>query len=442
MNNTGLIVKREYLRRVRKKSFLLITFLMPFLIAGVIFIPLWLAGIKGDEVRQVAVIDATGKYASLFKDTETYRFLRADKTLEEYRKKPDKEIFAFLSISGDLLENPKAATLYSEKQVPGELSRLVNQVLTQQMEREKLASFQIPNLQEIIRQSRVDFNIQTIKWGEDGSENTSSAAVASMIGVIFTMLIYMFILFYGAMVMQGVMEEKTNRIVEVMISSVRPFDLMMGKILGIGLVGLTQMFMWAIMTFALLTGVSFLMGGSGGMEAQAVSSDLMAANPGMAALADPAAQQQGNEFLQMLQTIDFTEIGLFFILYFIGGYMLYASMFAAIGSAVDSQEDTQQFMAPVTIFMVFALYAGIYSMENPDGPLAFWCSMIPFTSPIVMMVRIPFDIPLWEKLVSVFLLYASFIAITWLSAKIYRVGILMYGKKPSLKEMVKWIRYK
>lgn len=442
MNNTGLIVKREYLRRVRKKSFLLITFLMPFLIAAVIFVPLWLAGIKGDEVRQVAVIDATGKYASLFKDTETYRFLRSDKTLEAYRQKPDKEIFAFLNITGDLLENPKAATLYSEKQVPGELSRIVNQVLSQQIEREKLASFQIPNLQEIIRESRVDFNVQTIKWAEDGSENASSATVASMIGVIFTMLIYMFILFYGAMVMQGVMEEKTNRIVEVMISSVRPFDLMMGKILGIGLVGLTQMFMWAIMTFVLLTGVSFLMGGSGSMEAQAVSSDLIAANPGMAALGDPATQQQGNEFFQILQTIDFTKIGLFFILYFIGGYMLYASMFAAIGSAVDSQEDTQQFMAPVTIFMVFALYAGIYSMENPDGPLAFWCSMIPFTSPIVMMVRIPFDIPLWEKLVSVVLLYASFLAITWVSAKIYRVGILMYGKKPSLKEMAKWIRYK
>lgn len=440
MNKIGLIVKREYLRRVRKKSFLLITFLMPFLIAGLLFIPLWLAGLKGDEVRNVAVIDATGKYAPLFKDTDTYHFVQSDKSLEEYRKNPDKELFAFLNISGDLLENPKAATLYSEKQVPGELSRLVNQVLSRQIESDKLASFQIPNLQEIIRESRVDFTVQTIKWGEDGSETASSATVASMIGGAFTMLIYMFILFYGAMVMQGVMEEKTNRIVEVMISSVRPFQLMMGKIVGIGLVGLTQMFMWGVMTVALLVGASFLLGG--GMDAPAMSSDLMAANPGMAALADPAVQSPENEVLQLLHTINFTEIGLFFIIYFIGGYMLYASMFAAIGSAVDSQEDTQQFVAPVTIFMVFALYAGIYSMENPDGPLAFWCSMIPFTSPIVMMVRIPFEIPLWEKLVSVFLLYVSFIGITWISAKIYRTGILMYGKKPSLKEMAKWIRYK
>lgn len=440
MNKTGLIIKREYLRRVRKKSFLILTFLTPFLLAAVFFVPLWLASIKGDEVRQIAVIDATGKYAPLFKDTETFRFIHSNKSLDEYRENPDKEIFAFLNITGDLLTNPKAATLYSEKQVPGELSRLVNQILTKQMESDKLATFQIPNLPEIIKESRVNFQIQTIKWSEDGSESTSSATVASITGMVFTMIIYMFILFYGAMVMQGVMEEKTNRIVEVMISSVRPFQLMMGKIIGIGFVGLTQMFIWGVMTSVLLTGASFFFGG--GMDTQAMSSELMTANPGMAAMADPSLQQSGNEVMQLIETINLGEIGFFFIIYFVGGYMLYASLFAAIGSAVDNQEDTQQFVAPVTIFMVFALYAGIYSMENPDGPLAFWGSMIPFTSPIVMMVRIPFDIPLWEKVLSVVLLYASFIGITWISAKIYRVGILMYGKKPSLKEMVKWIRYK
>lgn len=440
MNKIGLIIKREYLRRVRKKSFLILTFLTPFLLAALVFVPLWLASIKGDEVRQIAVIDATGKYAPQFKDTETYRFIHSNKSLAEYRENPDKEIFAFLHITDDLLANPKAATLYSEKQVPGELSRLVNQVLTKQMENDKLASFQIPDLPEIIKQSQVNFQIQTIKWGEDGSESASSATVASATGMVFTMIIYMFILFYGAMVMQGVMEEKTNRIVEVMISSVRPFQLMMGKIIGIGFVGLTQMFLWGVMTSVLLAAASFLFGGD--MDTQAMSAEMMTANPGMATLADPTIQQSGNEVMELIKTINLGEISFFFLIYFIGGYMLYASLFAAIGSAVDNQEDTQQFVAPVTIFMVFALYAGIYSMENPDGPLAFWCSMIPFTSPIVMMVRIPFDIPLWEKAVSVILLYASFIGITWISAKIYRVGILMYGKKPSLKEMVKWIRYK
>lgn len=436
MSKIGLIIKREYLRRVSKKSFILLTLLTPFLFAALVFVPLWLSTIKGDEVRNVAIIDATGKYAPLFENTESFHFVDSNKTLDEYRKDGDKEIFAFLNITGDLLENPKAATLYSEKQVPAELSRLVNQTLGQQIEDDKLASFNIPNLKEIIQESKIKFNIQTIKWGEDGQESASSATVASVIGMVFTFIIYMFIMMYGAMVMQGVMEEKTNRIIEVMISSVRPFDLMMGKIIGIGFVGLTQVFLWGIITSILVGVGGFMFGGGADVAA-------LQANPSMGMMgADALDASSGNEIMSIVNSINIAEIGISFIIYFIGGYMLYASIFAAIGSAVDSQEDTQQFMAPVTIFMVFALYAGIYSMENPDGPLAFWCSMIPFTSPIVMMVRIPFEIPLWEKLLSVALLYACAIGIVWLSAKIYRVGILMYGKKPSIKEMVKWIKYK
>lgn len=436
MNKIGLIIKREYLRRVSKKSFILLTLLTPFLFAALVFVPLWLSTIKGDEVRNIAIIDTTGKYAQLFENNESFHFVHSDKTLDDYRRNSDKEIFAFLSITDDLLNNPKAATLYSEKQVPVELSRLVNQTLSKQLESEKLASFNIPNLKEIIKESKINFNVQTIKWSEDGQENTSSATVASVIGMVFTFIIYMFIMMYGAMVMQGVMEEKTNRIIEVMISSVRPFDLMMGKIIGIGFVGLTQVFLWGIITTILVSVGGFMFSG----EVDVAS---LQAGPQMGMMdANALGSSSGNEIMGIINSINIAEIGISFIIYFIGGYMLYASIFAAIGSAVDSQEDTQQFMAPVTIFMIFALYAGIYSMENPDGPLAFWCSMIPFTSPIVMMVRIPFEIPLWEKLLSVSLLYASAIGIVWLSAKIYRVGILMYGKKPSIKEMVKWIKYK
>lgn len=436
MNKIGLIIKREYLRRVSKKSFILLTLLTPFLFAALVFVPLWLSTIKGDEVRNIAIIDTTGKYAQLFENNESFHFVHSDKTLDDYRRNSDKEIFAFLSITDDLLNNPKAATLYSEKQVPVELSRLVNQTLSKQLESEKLASFNIPNLKEIIKESKINFNVQTIKWSEDGQESTSSATVASVIGMVFTFIIYMFIMMYGAMVMQGVMEEKTNRIIEVMISSVRPFDLMMGKIIGIGFVGLTQVFLWGIITTILVSVGGFMF--SGGVDVASLQ-----ASPQMGMMdANALASSSGNEIMGIINSINIAEIGISFIIYFIGGYMLYASIFAAIGSAVDSQEDTQQFMAPVTIFMIFALYAGIYSMENPDGPLAFWCSMIPFTSPIVMMVRIPFEIPLWEKLLSVSLLYASAIGIVWLSAKIYRVGILMYGKKPSIKEMVKWIKYK
>lgn len=442
MSKTGLIIKREYLRRVSKKSFILLTFLGPFLFAAMVFVPLWLSTFKGDEAHNIAVIDATGKYAPLFEDTDNFHFIHSNQTLDAYRQDTNKEVFAILNISDDLLQHPTAATLYSEKQVPTELSRLVNQTLARQLEVEKMASFNIPNLKEIIAESQVQFNIQTIKWSDDGTENESSAQVASIIGILFTMIVYMFIMMYGAMVMQGVMEEKTNRIIEVIISSVRPIELMMGKIIGIGCVGLTQVFLWGILTFILIAGGEFLFGAGTSAVADPMQTGLATQTIDIGMQTAPGMQPNGPEIFELLSTINFAEIGAFFIIYFIGGYLLYAAIFAAIGSAVDSQEDTQQFMMPVTILILFAFYAGIYSMENPDGPLAFWCSLIPFTSPIVMMIRIPFEIPLWEKLLSAGLLYASAFVITWLSAKIYRVGILMYGKKPSLKEMMKWIRYK
>ena len=440
MSKTALIIKREYLNRVSKKSFLILTFLTPLLFAAMVFVPLWLSSIKGDEVRNVVVLDRTGKYAPLFEDADNYKFIAGDKSLESYKQASDKEVYAIVSITDDLIAHPEAATMYSEKQIPGDLSRIVNQVLSRKLENEKMAAYNIPNLKEIIKESQINFEINTIKWSEDGSESESSSLVASIVGLIFTLISYMFIMVYGAMVMQGVMEEKTNRIVELMISSVRPFQLMMGKIIGIGLVGLTQMFLWGILTMALVLGGQFLFMGS--VDPQIMQQGSMmghgASMPGMV----EASQEPAAKLFGMLQTINFAEIGFFFVIYFIGGYMLYASVFAAIGSAVESQEDTQQFMTPIMIFLVFSLYAGIYSMENPEGPLAFWCSLIPFTSPIVMMIRLPFEVPLWEKLLSVSLLYVTFVGIIWLSAKIYRVGILMYGKKPTIKEMIKWLRYK
>ena len=441
MSKIGIIIKREYLNRVSKKSFLILTFLTPILFSALIFVPLWLSSIKGDEVKNVVILDRTGVYAPLFENTDNYKFIAGTESLEKYKSSDDKSVFAILSISDNLLENPKAATLYSEKQIPGELSRIVNQTLSRYLENAKMATYNIPNLKEIIKESQIKFEINTIKWSEDGGESESSALVASIVGMLFTVISYMFIMVYGAMVMQGVMEEKTNRIVELMVSSVRPFQLMMGKIIGIGFVGLTQMLLWAILILTLIMGGQFLfMGGT--VDAQMMQQGAMmganGAKPGMA----EASQEPAVKILGMLQTINWAEIGFFFVIYFIGGYMLYASVFAAIGSAVDSQEDTQQFMTPIMVFMMFSLYAGIYSMENPDGPLAFWCSIIPFTSPIVMMIRLPFEIPLWEKLLSIGLLYITFIGIIWFSAKIYRVGILMYGKKPTIKEMIKWLKYK
>ncbi len=438
MSKIGIIIKKEYLQRVSKKSFLILTFLTPFIFAALVFVPLWLSTIKSDEGKRVVVIDATGKYAPLFKSNEEYKFVtEKGASMEAYRKSPNKEIFAILDITGDLLQNPSAATLYSEKQIPMGLKNSVNKTLSDFLRDEKLATYKIDNLKQIIEDSKIDYDIKTMKLESDGSEKSTSAEVASILGIVLTIVIYMFILMYGSMVMQGVMEEKTNRIVEVMVSSVKPFDLMMGKIIGIGFVGITQAFIWAVMTAALVAGSLFMFGGP---------------SPQDVATAQIAAQGMGNvaaessnlniQIQDVISSINFGEIGCCFILYFIGGYLLFSALFAAIGSSLNQQEDSQQFMTPIMLLMVFALYAGIYSMENPDGPLAFWCSLIPFTSPIVMMVRLPFDVPLWQLLLSFVLLFATSIFTVWISAKIYRVGILMYGKKPSIKEMIKWIRYK
>ncbi len=432
MKKIGIVTKREYLRRVNKKSFILITLLAPVLFAALGFVPLWLSSIKSSDVHEVVVADRTGKYISLFKDTERFRFVGTGNQVSvDESKNSSSGMFAFLEITDDLLKNPKAATLYSEKQIPQDLKGEVSRTLNQYLEKEKRASFNIPNLDEIIENSRVRIDVQTIKWAKDGTANESSSEISSVIGMVFTFIIYMFIMMYGAMVMQGVMEEKTNRIVEVMISSVRPFDLMMGKIIGIGLVGLTQVFIWCILTVVLLTAGGMFLGVGGGYDASA-----MQAMPYDAVEVSSAASM-----MSKLGSFNFVEIIVYFVLFFIGGYISYASLFAAVGSAVDSPDDSQQFMTPIMVLLVFAVYAGMYSVNNPDGPLAFWCSLIPFTSPVVMMVRIPYEIPFWQILLSLVLLFASAIFMVWLSGRIYRVGILMYGKKPSFKEIARWVRY-
>ena len=434
MKKIGIVAKREYLYRINKKSFIILTLLMPIMMAALVFVPLWLSSIESTDTHDVAIVDRTGKYAPLLNDTEKFRFisLNDNETLAKSRESRQ-GTFAFIEITDDLLRNPDAITIYSEKQIPADLRREVSRTLSLHLESEKRSSFNIPNLDDIIRDSRVNLDIQTIKWGKDGAATESSSELTGLIGVIFTIIIYMFIMMYGGMVMQGVVEEKTNRIVEVMISSVRPFDLMMGKIIGVGLVGLTQVLIWGVLTTVLMSVGGIILGATGGMDISAMSP--AGVQPEMANM------PQAMNILSKLHSFNFAEIILYFVLFFIGGYISYASIFAAVGSAVNTPEDSQQFMTPMIIFLMFAVYAGMYSAQNPDGPLAFWCSLIPFTSPIVMMVRIPYEIPFWQILLSLTLLFSSAVFFVWLSAKIYRVGILMYGKKPSLKEIARWVRY-
>ena len=438
MSKIGLVIAQEYKNRVAKKSFLVLTILMPILFVGLIFTPIWLATLEDNDLKQVAVIDQTGKYLSVFTDNDAYKFDVIGAPLDSLRqseKRGDYE--AIVVISKNLATSPEAVTIYSEKQINIGLKNFIQQGLNSFVEKENLRSYNIPNIQEIIDESQANVRVNTIKWREDGSEEISSSEVAIAIGMVFTMLIYMFIFIYGAQVMSSVVQEKTSRIVEVLICSLKPFELMMGKIISIALVGLTQFGIWLILTIGLVFISGQFLGNSINPETMVNMEQLSSADT----LQQTTSSLNFDSIMEMIMSVNPFELIIYFLIYFIGGYLLYASIFAAIGSAVDNETDTQQFMLPVTIPIIFAIYAAIYGAQNPDGPLAFWCSMIPFTSPIVMMVRLPFGVPMWEKILSVTILIASFIATTWMSAKIYRTGILMYGKKPSWKEMWKWLNY-
>lgn len=440
MSKISLIIKREYTTRVMKKSFIILTFLTPLIFAGMILVPLWLSSIKDTNKKHIVVIDRTNLYSQVLKNNDTYVFDFVDKPVEKVKKenagKDEVQFTALLLISGDLSVNPRAVALYSEKQVSMELKSYISGLLNAYVEEQKLTSYDIPNLKEMVEKSRANIDIPTIKWGDDGQEKQGSAELAIAIGMISAVIIYMFIIIYGAQVMSGVVQEKTSRIVEVIISSVKPFELMMGKIIGIAMVGLTQFLLWVLLTLTIISvGGQFM---DGKVDIESLQQANQMGMQSMAAAQNPEGIQK---IFTMLSGIDFVQIVVLFIAYFLGGYLLYASLFAAVGSAVDSETDTQQFSLPLTLPIVFGIYAAIYSAQNPDGPLAFWCSMIPFTSPIVMMVRLPFDVPVWEIMLSLTILALSFIGTTWMAGKIYRTGILMYGKKVSWKEMWKWLRY-
>lgn len=436
MNTLSLVIQREYFTRVRKRSFIIMTLLMPLLMVALSFVPLWLSTLNDGAVKNIAVIDNTGMYAPLLKSTDQYQFqIINDAQQNEYQSKIGKDIFAILQITDDLNKNSNAVTILSEKQTSQELRTMVENALSEKVMEQRLDDLSqqgnvnaeaISEVRSII-DAGAKISVKTMKWGDDGKVSESSAEIATIIGMVFTILIYMFILMYGNMVMQAVLEEKKSRVVEVMVSSVKPVNLLIGKIAGIGLVGITQLVIWGVLTGVLFTALSVFIALP--QQAPAVMS------------AEMSNFDMGGVMNAVL-SVNWFEIIVYFLLFFVGGYILYASIFAMFASAVDSEEDTSQFMMPVTIIIMFAFFAGFYSVSNPDGPLAFWGSLIPFTSPIVMMVRLPFGIPLWEKLLSLVLLYGTFILISFFAAKIYRVGILMYGKKPSIKEMMKWIKYK
>ena len=416
MHKIWLIIKREYLVRVRKKSFIIMTILGPILMAALLIVPTFLA----TQTQEERIIALNEDVNYILEDSEFIHFTTIPTSEAELLKTDFSEspFYALLYIEGENF------TLYSNQQISLSVSKSIERQLEQLIEHEKLKLLGI-DLQ-ILEDASTEINITTKIISEDGNTSNSQAEASMGIGFISGILIYMFIFMYGTMVMRGVIEEKTSRIVEVIISSVKPFQLMMGKILGVALVGLTQFVLWILLTIIISTVAELAFLDANVMATEMNSSD-------QSVILAQVAEFTGG--------INLLQIFLAFIFYFLAGYLMYSALFAAVGSAVDTEADTQQFVLPITIPIILSFVLITPIMENPDGTLAFWMSMIPFTSPVIMMVRLPFGVANWELSLSIGILITSFIATTWLAGRIYRTGILMYGKKATYKEIWKWLKY-
>jgi len=436
MNKILLIITREYITRVRKKSFLVMTFLGPLLITGLYGLGIWMVinDIDTDEVKKVAVIDESHLFESKLKNSRSIEFLFIEENFDDAKGSLQSgsidDYYGILHIPNINIDDPEGIKIYSNSQPSITIVNYIEKQLESIIEDGKLKVAGIDK--DIIENIKTNINIGTIKLTASGEEE-SNAAAALGVGLFGALLIYFFIFLYGIQVMRSVLEEKTNRIVEIIISSVKPFQLMMGKIIGVAMVGLTQFLLWVCLVMLISTLIN-----------SAFMPDNVA-DPNMIGALSEQGSSQGKSIESFMNAINSINLGYMigvFIFYFLGGYLLYSSLFAAVGAAVDNEADTQQFVFPITIPLVFAFIVAQSVLKNPDTSLAFWMSIIPFTSPVIMIARIPFGVPAQELILSMVCLVTGFLITTWLAGRIYRVGILMYGKKPSLKELGKWLFYK
>jgi ABC-2 type transport system permease protein len=445
MNKTLLILKNEYLKRVKKKSFIILTLLVPFLFAGMFALIILLSINNDKKERTIAVFDESTLFLNeLSQEGMTkYKFIPK----EEYEKLKSNlkgsEFYALLYIPQDIYTN-NMVQLISEKQVPFELNEQIERKLSRYIENDKrqkvIDETQIPDLEERLASTRTSIKLSTLKISEKGEAQKSSSAIAFIASYAMGFIIYFFVFMYGAMVMRSVMEEKKSRIIEVIISSVKPYELMAGKIIGTALVGLTQVAIWIVLGIVVLAGVqSFFSPESAQQMGQSIMESQSQMNSAMAQAAEP---NKVLEIMEMIGNLNLPLIMFAFIFYFLMGYLLYSSLLGAVGAAVDNEEDSQQMVFPVTMPLIFSIMVLFPIARNPEGPVAFWFSIIPLTSPVAMMARIPYGIPTWELLLSMFLLVITTIGAIAVAAKIYRIGLLMYGKKVNLKELIKWLRYK
>ncbi|MFC2112807.1 ABC transporter permease [Bacteroidota bacterium] len=446
MSKIGLIIKREYITRVRKRSFVIMAILGPIIFAAFMVIPAWLTMSEDQDIKKIAIVDSSNLFMNIIPDTDYLKFEYLYNTKLNQIKDNYKEAgyYGVLFISHIVASEPNSVIFYSDKQPNQSTKNHIRRAIEDYIRDQKLLAYEIEDIDNILKSVKTSINIRTIKLSDGGVEKESNTGIVMAVGYIGGFLIYMFIFFFGAAVMRGVIEEKVNRIVEVVISSVKPFQLMMGKIIGIALVGLSQFAIWIVSTFILVTIASALFFPDLNMSPtdQLLAQDIMSSAP-LEADTDPPSKEMV-ELMAAISTLRNIDFGIMlgsFLFYFLCGYLLYASMFASIGAAVDSETDTQQFMLPVTIPLILSIVVLFSIINNPDSPVAFWFSIIPLTSPVVMMARIPFGVPYWEVLLSMGLLVLTFLGMTWVAAKIYRTGILMYGKKVNYREIWKWIRY-
>ena len=444
---TNLVIQREYLNRVKKKSFLVTTFVVPILFAAMCLLPsLIMLGTK-EEAKKIAVVDASGIVMPLLVDGETVSYSDLSEVSVETVKANLKE----LDLDGVLVISPLdekertvSADIYSLKPLGVDMTENINNRIEEAVENYRIETYQIEGLKSIMEDVKASVHMKSYTIDEEGKESISESGVYMAVSMILGMIIYMFIALFGGMVMSGVIEEKSSRVVEVLISSVKTTELMFGKIFGIALVALTQFLLWIVLTVGIVGVVGAVAGkdllDSGGDPTELVQTMGVDAEQ-MEAVTAAAGEEGGlNLIMSTLGNMPIAEILICFVVFFIFGYVLYASLYAAIGSAVENEGDTQQLQMPITIPLLIAFFIAFYAFKAPDSQLVFWGSMIPFTSPIVMIARIPYGVPTWEVLVSIAVLVATCGVMAWASAKIYKVGILMFGKKSTWKDLWKWFK--
>ena len=451
LRNINIIISREYLTKVKKKSFLLTTFLVPVFFAAMCVLPSVIMFMAKDKGKEIAVVDQSGIVMPYLTDGEsiTYTDYTAEAIDDKKAFVEEKGVDALVMISAI---DPESKTVtvasYSAKPLSIDITDEVRSKVDDAVEDYRIAQYDIADLKEIMADIKVNIPMSTYVFDESGEEKESSFEVPMIISMVLSMVIYLFVMMFSGMVMQSVIEEKSSRVVEVLVSSVKATELMFGKIIGVACVALTQFFLWIVLTGVLVGGFSAFIGFDSLMGDPAQAQEMMAMTGQMggvdvAEMTAAMSEESGlGTVLNTLKDFNWGQMIFAFVIYFVFGYLLYASFFAAIGSAVENEADTQQLQMPLTVPLMLAFFVAIYAFKAPDSPLVWWGSMIPFTSPIVMLARIPYGVPGWELALSVALLALTFIACGWVSAKIYKIGILMFGKKTTFRDLWKWLRMK